>query len=57
LPVDFLVSQNSSRTVTIPLTGQTVLKDVPAFVYNEHVIWGATALMLGEIKTMLLQQR
>jgi 8-oxo-dGTP pyrophosphatase MutT (NUDIX family) len=57
LPVDFLVSQNSSRNVTIPLAGKSVLKDVPAFVYNEHIIWGATALMLGEIKTMLMQQR
>lgn len=29
--------------------------DVPAFKLNEHVVWGATAMMLSEIKELLNQ--
>ena len=29
--------------------------DVPAFILNEHVVWGATAMMLSELKDILQQ--
>jgi 8-oxo-dGTP pyrophosphatase MutT (NUDIX family) len=28
--------------------------DVPAFLLNDHVVWGATAMMLSEVKVLLL---
>jgi len=28
--------------------------DVPAFFLNGHVVWGATAMMLNEVKVLLL---
>ena len=28
--------------------------DVPAFLLNDHVVWGATAMMLSELKELLL---
>ncbi|MEJ2162490.1 MAG: CoA pyrophosphatase [Robiginitalea sp.] len=27
--------------------------EVPAFLFNEHIVWGATAMMLNEIKSIL----
>ncbi len=29
--------------------------DFPAFNYNNHLIWGATAMMLGEIRSLIKQ--
>ncbi|WP_299681236.1 CoA pyrophosphatase [uncultured Dokdonia sp.] len=28
--------------------------DVPAFLLNDHIVWGATAMMLSEVKVLLL---
>ncbi|UKN02674.1 CoA pyrophosphatase [Paracrocinitomix mangrovi] len=30
-----------------------VIKDIPCFIINDKIVWGATALMLNEIKMML----
>ncbi|WP_458626802.1 NUDIX hydrolase [Winogradskyella sp. PC D3.3] len=51
--VDFLNDQNTI-TATVP-TSFDVDVDVPAFVLNGHIVWGATAMMLGEIKDLLKQ--
>ena len=29
--------------------------EVPCFILNKHIVWGATAMMLGEIKDLLLK--
>ena len=34
-------------------TSYKVNVDVPAFKFNDHVVWGATAMMLSEIKDLL----
>ncbi|WP_347925163.1 CoA pyrophosphatase [Pontimicrobium sp. SW4] len=40
--------------VTKPVaTSYTVKIDVPAFQLNGHIVWGATAMMLSEIKDVL----
>jgi len=31
--------------------------DVPAFLLNGHVVWGATAMMLSEVKVLLLSSQ
>lgn len=50
---DFLDDSNSIRT-RVP-TSFNVEVEVPAFHLNNHIVWGATAMMLGEIKDLLKQ--
>lgn len=48
---DFLNDDNTLNT-SVP-TSLGVDLEVPAFKFNGHVVWGATAMMLGEIKDLL----
>ena len=50
---DFLDELNCV-TARVP-TSFNVEVDVPAFKLNGHIVWGATAMMLGEIKDLLNQ--
>ena len=34
-------------------TSYNVEVEVPAFILNDYVVWGATAMMLSEIKVLL----
>jgi 8-oxo-dGTP pyrophosphatase MutT (NUDIX family) len=51
LPDLFTPSSIELRDIKQP--NGTILKHVPHFVQNNLFIWGATALMLNELKTML----
>jgi 8-oxo-dGTP pyrophosphatase MutT (NUDIX family) len=51
--IDFLDEANM-LTTRVP-TALNVEVDVPAFKLNNHIVWGATAMMLGEIKDLLKQ--
>ncbi|BAO74317.1 NUDIX hydrolase [Winogradskyella sp. PG-2] len=51
--LDFLNDDNTITT-RVP-TSFNVEVDVPAFILNGHIVWGATAMMLGEIKDLLKQ--
>lgn len=48
---DFLNKKNSITTRVN--TSYDVKVDVPAFQLNGHVVWGATAMMLSELKDLL----
>jgi len=37
------------------VTSKYLLKEVPAITYRGHTIWGATAMMLNELKMILLE--
>ncbi len=50
---DFLYHKNTITT-RVP-TSFNVEVDVPAFKLNGHIVWGATAMMLGEVKDLLKQ--
>lgn len=50
---DFL-DESNAITSRVP-TSFNVEVDVPAFKLNGHIVWGATAMMLGEIKDLLKQ--
>ncbi|NRB83591.1 MAG: CoA pyrophosphatase [Winogradskyella sp.] len=50
---DFLNEAN--RITTKVSTSYNVKVEVPAFKLNGHIVWGATAMMLGEIKDLLKQ--
>jgi 8-oxo-dGTP pyrophosphatase MutT (NUDIX family) len=53
--IDLIDLLNSERRIitTISLGPGASLKDVPAFFIEEKIIWGATALMLNEIRFIL----
>jgi len=48
---DFL--NDSSLVVKKLSTSYAKEVDVPAFLLNDHVVWGATAMMLSEVKMVL----
>ena len=51
--VDFL-DETNTLTTRVP-TSFNVEVDVPAFKLNDHIVWGATAMMLSELKDLLKQ--
>jgi len=51
--LDFL-DETNSITTRVP-TSFNVEIDVPAFKLNGHIVWGATAMMLSELKDLLKQ--
>jgi len=48
IPVEFFLNKKNinSKTEIKIFNGNVV--HVPAYIYNEHIIWGATAIMLSE---------
>jgi len=50
---DFL-DETNTLTTRVP-TSFNVEVDVPAFKLNDHIVWGATAMMLSELKDLLKQ--
>ncbi len=48
IPLDFFLDRNNINYKTeIKLFNEHIVQ-VPAYIYNEHIIWGATAIMLSE---------
>ncbi len=50
--LDHLLDDKLVTTKTVP-TAYGIEIDVPAYHLNGHVVWGATAMMLSEIKDLL----
>lgn len=48
---EFLADQAIGKT-TLELPNQMKIKDVPHFNVKNHIIWGATAMMLSELVTV-----
>jgi 8-oxo-dGTP pyrophosphatase MutT (NUDIX family) len=49
-----LLNEASVSTTSIQVNDQVHLKNIPCFVLNEKIVWGATALILAELR-MLIQ--
>ncbi|MGY6648208.1 NUDIX hydrolase [Wenyingzhuangia sp. IMCC45574] len=47
-PVEELLNPN-----TVNVFDNSSLKNIPCFNYNGHIIWGATAMILSEVKELL----
>lgn len=56
VPLKHLLDESVVRKKMVN-TSYGVEVEVPAFKLNGHVVWGATAMMLSEIKDMLKQLR
>lgn len=52
IALDHFLDENSVITKKVS-TSYSVEVEVPAFKLNGHVVWGATAMMLSEIKDLL----
>lgn len=52
IPLHFFLQQENRRTTTIPFANGNAI-DVPAFIYGDAVIWGATAIILSEFAAVL----
>jgi len=56
LPVENLLLDEYLQTTKIKMGNGNLLK-TPAFVFNKKVVWGATALILNELKYILLERK
>ena len=54
IPLHHFFDNSTLITKTVS-TSYSVDVEVPAFKLNDHVVWGATAMMLSEIKDLLKQ--
>ncbi|WP_299226160.1 CoA pyrophosphatase [uncultured Psychroserpens sp.] len=52
VPLSHFLDDSIVINTTVP-TSYNINVEVPAFKLNEHVVWGATAMMLSEIKDVL----
>ncbi len=50
---DITLSENKTTT-KIKLDNNVVMKDVPCFMINGKVVWGATALIMEELRRVLM---
>lgn len=53
VPVDFFLKPETRVVSSIGLRDGVTLKDVPCFHVHDHLIWGATAMILSEFEEVL----
>jgi hypothetical protein len=53
VPLEELINPANRKIKEIEIQGGIKLQDVPYFHLSEKVIWGATAMMLGELTELL----
>jgi 8-oxo-dGTP pyrophosphatase MutT (NUDIX family) len=51
--VEALLEEKHRKKVSIPNQNGTTLRNIPCFEINNKIIWGATALMLNELRLIL----
>ena len=54
-PVEHLIEEDNIKYKDMKVRNNIQLKEVPHFFLDEHVIWGATAMMLNEFRHTLLR--
>lgn len=52
IPLSFFLKEESRSTTRIKVMGKTEV-EVPAYLYDKYVIWGATAIMMSEFVYVL----
>ncbi len=48
-----LVARKEIPRISIPINAKQTMKNVPYFDIHGHIVWGATAMMLAEMKVLL----
>lgn len=51
MPVEHLLLPDSQTVAPVPVRGE--LWEVPGITFGSHHIWGATAMMLGELRALI----
>lgn len=54
--INDLIDQHNLQKRNIKTTEGMIIKDIPCFILNDRIVWGATALMLNEIRLMLVRE-
>jgi len=54
-PVEKILTDDAISLSRIRLPNGVWIKDVPSFILDEKIVWGATALILNEIREILLR--
>jgi len=54
-PISALLNKDNRKTTDLTLFNNLTLRDVPYFDINGNVVWGATAMMLNELTTIIEQ--
>ncbi len=54
VPLKNLLDNNKIKTGKIILENGMELNDIPYFYFNDHVVWGATAMILNEFKNVII---
>jgi len=52
-PIDLLNDPKAQKKTSIRLTNGRIIPNVPYFEIDQHVVWGATAIILNEFKWMI----
>ena len=55
VPLKELLQENVISTMNIPTENNLVMKNVPCFNLQEKQVWGATALMINELREILFK--
>jgi 8-oxo-dGTP pyrophosphatase MutT (NUDIX family) len=55
-PIENLLDLSSRKSVTVDAGRQAIKIKTKAFVFGNHIIWGATALMLNELRILLTRK-
>ncbi|MEN9699753.1 MAG: hypothetical protein RLZZ301_951 [Bacteroidota bacterium] len=53
VPLSALLQPEAQQFRTVQANPQLKLKDVPCFILQDRVVWGATALMLNEVRMLV----
>ena len=54
-PIEELSQNNNIQNSSIQFSNGQTLNNVPHFTFNGKIVWGATALILNEFKSMITQ--
>jgi hypothetical protein len=52
-PIEKLLESEIVKTIDLPYSNGMKLKDVPYFDIENKVVWGATAIILSELRELL----
>ncbi|MCO5260601.1 MAG: CoA pyrophosphatase [Crocinitomicaceae bacterium] len=52
-PIELLTDDSILKIKNIQTNNGLIIKDVPYFEINQHVVWGATAIILSELRAMI----
>lgn len=54
-PLEILLNPESRKTTHIKFANGMTLKDVPYFAIEEKIVWGATSIILNELKHIFMR--